>query len=73
MRRGLTVVSALFGWKGREFLWREGLTGYAAERTPQEEDVGSKFGRVVTVSYEVGSDDTDDAVPEPLFLYVNIY
>ena len=47
-------------------IWRK-LTGDAAERTPQEEDVGSEASRVGTVGNEVRGDDTDDAVPEPLF------
>lgn len=40
--------------------------GNAAESAPHEEDVGAETGRVGAVGDEVGGDDTDDAVPEPV-------
>ena len=40
--------------------------GNAAKTAPHEEDVGAEVSGVVTVGDEVGSDDTDDAVPEPV-------
>lgn len=45
--------------------------GDAAERTPQEEDVGAQACGVGTVGHKVGSNDTDDAVPEPCFLLLD--
>lgn len=58
-----TAISlAKFGSNSR--MWQ--LTGYDAERAPHEEDVGSETSRVGTVGDQVGSDDTDDAVPEPV-------
>lgn len=42
------------------------LTGNAAKSTPHEEDVGSEPGTVRTVGNEVRSDDTNNAVPEPV-------
>lgn len=40
--------------------------GDDAETAPHEEDLGAQLGRVRLVGNEVRSDDTDDAVPEPV-------
>jgi hypothetical protein len=40
--------------------------GDAAKTSPHEEDVGAELGRVGSVGDEVGSDDGNDAVPEPV-------
>jgi hypothetical protein len=40
--------------------------GDAAKTSPHEEDVGAELGRVRSVSDEVGGDDGNDAVPEPV-------
>lgn len=37
----------------------------AAEATPHKEDVRAETGRIGTVSNQVGSDNTNDTVPEP--------
>jgi hypothetical protein len=44
------------------------LTRNAAQSTPHEEDVGAEPGRAGALSDQVGCDDGNDAVPEPLFM-----